>query len=203
MLTMVRYGALALCTALFAAISINYVMSLSTERHINFMWYGKLWRVSSSKGGIVIDNFPEIIANEERGVARFRAIADSARSRQREREIQFDQASARGDTADTENLLRSWREDSDRTLEEFDVAIAASAQFLPAEFLFRSSHIVAMAVTGFIPLIFTTARLKASYRDRRRRRLGLCVRCGYDLRGSSGRCSECGAVPAATAAPPS
>jgi hypothetical protein len=30
-------------------------------------------------------------------------------------------------------------------------------------------------------------------RQRRRSRFGLCLNCGYDLRGSGDRCSECGA----------
>ncbi len=30
-------------------------------------------------------------------------------------------------------------------------------------------------------------------RRRKRQKLGLCVKCGYDLRGSKERCSECGA----------
>jgi hypothetical protein len=63
-----------------------------------------------------------------------------------------------------------WGEDSERsvTAPYWSVAVALGA--LPA----------------FVPLV-------RRYRRRvRRRRDGLCLRCGYDLRATSGRCSECG-----------
>jgi len=46
-----------------------------------------------------------------------------------------------------------------------------------------------------IALVLPGMRLKLYAHDRRlarRARLGLCVKCGYDLRGSRGRCPECG-----------
>jgi hypothetical protein len=52
-------------------------------------------------------------------------------------------------------------------------------------------HWAVAVVFGVLPV----AGLVRVWRRRRRLRRGLCVSCGYDLRGNSGRCPECGASP--------
>ncbi len=49
---------------------------------------------------------------------------------------------------------------------------------------------------GFLFVLFasypTIAFIRGPLRRRRRRKRGLCLTCGYDLRGSPERCPECG-----------
>jgi hypothetical protein len=52
---------------------------------------------------------------------------------------------------------------------------------------------VVVAVLLALPLARGAAKLGRTVRRRRRTRENRCVACGYDLRGSSGRCPECGA----------
>lgn len=59
-----------------------------------------------------------------------------------------------------------------------------------------SVHGVAF-LSGLYAIGFTVAWLILRYRarPRERLRLGLCPRCGYDLRATPERCPECGAEP--------
>ncbi len=54
----------------------------------------------------------------------------------------------------------------------------------------------AMTISLLYPILLTAVaplmRLYSGLRRRRRRRLRLCVTCGYDLRASGHRCPECG-----------
>ncbi|HSI37414.1 MAG TPA: hypothetical protein VK986_27745 [Tepidisphaeraceae bacterium] len=53
----------------------------------------------------------------------------------------------------------------------------------------------AVGGTAVLPALMALLWTRSVLRQRRRRRQGRCLGCGYDLRGSSGACPECGREP--------
>jgi hypothetical protein len=61
-------------------------------------------------------------------------------------------------------------------------------------------HPAIIGATMMAPLVWAGTRWRHARQLRRRRRLGLCLACGFDLRRSPARCPECGAVAASKGA---
>lgn len=56
----------------------------------------------------------------------------------------------------------------------------------------KAALILAGSISGLAGLIWAVWIVRAFRRDKYRSRLGLCMRCGYNLSHSKDRCPECG-----------
>jgi hypothetical protein len=67
---------------------------------------------------------------------------------------------------------------------------------------FRNAAVALIPLSGTTPILWVVAFARRDRRWKARLESGLCPVCGYDLRATSERCPECGAVPHAVAARP-
>ncbi len=95
-----------------------------------------------------------------------------------------------GDESETGHLLNSFRSTG-----------SASWQFIGFSYTRGSApftfwRVVRIPIWFILTLLLILPILSGAslLRAHRRRRAGLCLACGYDLRGSSERCPECGAA---------
>jgi len=106
---------------------------------------------------------------------------------------------AKGDKllgVDAHNIRVQWREEADHSRWRYfaDNEVDRSAEV-------QTWWVV--LVVGALPAV-RVLRVVRRYKTLRRVNAGLCLRCGYDLRATPGRCPECGTAPAPqeTVAPP-
>jgi hypothetical protein len=71
-----------------------------------------------------------------------------------------------------------------------------SSELMPTWSVSKIPHAAVIAPALVPSLLWSIVRWRRRRERRRRVRLGLCLACGYDLRGSPGKCPECGAIPA-------
>ncbi len=70
-----------------------------------------------------------------------------------------------------------------------------SGPFMPRSVSMQSTTY--LVIPFWMPLLLfaswlTYVSIRTVRKPSRRRKLGLCVKCGYDLRGSTDKCPECG-----------
>lgn len=66
-----------------------------------------------------------------------------------------------------------------------------STNWLPS-FYHGVGHSYVRVPAWMCSVLFCGVLIAPLSRRRKRKKLGLCVKCGYDLRGSNERCTECG-----------
>jgi len=70
---------------------------------------------------------------------------------------------------------------------------AARSAWLP-----YTDYVVPLYAVVLVSLILPGMAVRRVLRERKRKRVGLCPTCGYDLRASPQRCPECGAIASAS-----
>jgi hypothetical protein len=139
---------------------------------------GQLWAFDSAGGMARLSNDPQHDIDLDRAARAIREVGEASLKLWRER----------GNTTEVARLSRAMEAP---VMREY-----ARAQSAPIR-EYATPWVIPVLLFAVLPGL----RAARVYTRHRRRRRGLCLRCGYDRRFSPDRCPECGTPPERPAAP--
>ena len=156
-------------------------------------WSG--WRVAFGTAGIEVHNRPGVRAEYDEALAEYhRYLAATqgdvdrlmAAIRSNRRRVFIESLNPHPDPA----RLKELQEASRRARQELAAIVIPSP--LPGQPIVYPIAYPPVAAAAFVPVAALVGAWALRRPAARRRQLGLCANCGYDLRATPDRCPECG-----------
>ena len=183
----------ALSLLLCVAVCVLWARSYGSGSVVRFHFRGVHWWARSDHGELSVDNEPQR-AEERIEAGRHRVeflqteVFPYYRRTQYERERIRELPQGR-ERADAMNRLLA---------QDREISAKRNVPFVPRPPVRHAwLHAHAFAATVMLPVLWAAVYGRSRVRSWRRVRMalvGLCPRCGYDLRASPERCPECGAT---------
>lgn len=194
---------LLLCVGVFGLLYRSYHCSDDERPTIEFTVRGERWAAAWFRGEVWLSNEPQLRLDHERRLAAVLAWRDPKdRLTPDEWKIAERLLSGRaGGLWWDQNLNRLYDSLLQKPGGAERVAVLQTVPSPYGNYLHPATNLVLILSSLFLPALWLIRAGRALKGRRKRRRKGLCLSCGYDLRHSPERCPECSAAAAVAMRP--